>query len=104
MHTNGATADAYLTQPVGVNTLNFGKHAIKDLSAYNNPDGINGILAYTAVPASDVNDFGSLSTPPLVGSTDGRTFMGRLSRRPMPACRSAMPSPRSRAPWRSSIS
>ena len=69
-HTNGATSDAYLTQPVGVNTLNFGKHAIKDLSAYNNPDGINGILAYTAVPAFDVNNRDSLSTPPLVGSTD----------------------------------
>ena len=69
---NGVTSDAYLTTPVGVNTLNFGPHAIKDLSAYNNPDGINGILAYTAVPAADVNDGGSLSTPPLVG-TDGRT-------------------------------
>ena len=66
----GVTSDAYLTTPVGVNSLNFGTHAIKDLSAYNNPDGINGILAYTAVPAADVNDGGTLSTPPLVGTTD----------------------------------
>jgi hypothetical protein len=68
----GVTSDAYLTTPVGVNTLNFGQHAIKDLSAYNTPDGINGILAYTAVPAADVNDAGSLSTPPLIGTTDGQ--------------------------------
>lgn len=67
---NGVTSDAYLTTPVGVNTLNFGPHAIKDLSAYNKPDGINGILAYTAVPAADLNDAGSLSTPPLVATTD----------------------------------
>ena len=77
-HANGVTSDAYLTQPVGVNTLNFGKHAFKDLSAYNNPDGINGILAYTAVPAFDVNNVDSLSTPPLVGSTDQQNgFDGR---------------------------
>ena len=65
-HANGVTSSAYLTGPVGVNSLNFGKHAIKDLSAYNNPDGINGILAYTAVPAADVNDLDSLSTPALI--------------------------------------
>ncbi|HKM52940.1 MAG TPA: S8 family serine peptidase, partial [Isosphaeraceae bacterium] len=67
---SGVTSDAYLTTPVGVNTLSFGTHAFKDLSAYNNPDGINGILAYTAVPAADVNDSGSLSTPPLINTTD----------------------------------
>ena len=61
-HGNGYTDDAYLTTPVGVDSLNFGVHAFKDLSVYNNPDGINGILAYTAVPAADVNDAGSLST------------------------------------------
>jgi hypothetical protein len=71
-HGTGVTSDAYLTQPVGVNTLNFGPHSFKDLSAYNNPDGINGILAYTAVPAADVNDGGSLSTPPLINSTDNQ--------------------------------
>ena len=67
---NGVTSDAYLTTPVGVDSLNFGAHAIKNLSVYNNPDGINGILAYTAVPAADVNDAGSLSTPPLLGTHD----------------------------------
>ena len=67
---NGYTADAYLTTPVGVDSLNFGTHAFKDLSAYNNPDGINGIMAYTAVPAADVNDAGSLSTPPLLETHD----------------------------------
>ena len=66
----GVTSDAYLTTPVGVDSLNFGAHAIKNLSVYNNPDGINGILAYTAVPAADVNDAGSLSTPPLLGPHD----------------------------------
>jgi hypothetical protein len=71
-HGTGITSDAYLTQPVGVNTLNFGPHSFKDLSAYNNPDGINGILAYTSVPAADLNDGGSLSTPPLINSTDNQ--------------------------------
>ena len=52
------TDDAYLTTPVGW-TCEFRAHAFKDLSVYNNPDGINGILAYTAVPAADVNDAGS---------------------------------------------
>ena len=71
-HSNGVTSDAYLTPPVGVRSLNFGQHAIKDLSAYNNPDGINGILAYTAVPAFDVNNLDSLSTPLLLSTTDNQ--------------------------------
>ena len=72
---NGYTDDAYLTTPVGVDSLNFGAHAFKNLSVYNNPDGINGILAYTAVPATDVNDAGSLSTPPLIpGSTSAPSY------------------------------
>ena len=79
-HGNGYTDDAYLTTPVGVDSLNFGTHAFKDLSAYNNPDGINGILAYTAVPAADVNDAGSLSTPPLLATTDKQnSFSGTTS-------------------------
>ncbi|APW59356.1 hypothetical protein [Paludisphaera borealis] len=69
---NGVTSDAYLTTPVGVRSLNFGRRGIKDLSAYNTPDGINGILAYTAVPAFDVNDGNSVSTPNLVSSTDNQ--------------------------------
>jgi hypothetical protein len=52
----GVTVDAYLTQPVGARTLNFGPHTLKNLSAYNNPDGINGILAWTSVPITDAND------------------------------------------------
>ena len=56
IHETGVTADAYLTQPVGARTLDFGKKTVKDLSAYNNPDGINGILAWTAVPIEDPND------------------------------------------------
>ncbi|WP_165065201.1 hypothetical protein [Paludisphaera rhizosphaerae] len=66
----GLTADAYLTTPVGVNSLNFGAHGIGDLSAYNNPDGINGILAWTAVPVYDVNDGSSVATPALLSTTD----------------------------------
>ena len=61
---NGYSADAYLNTPVGTDSLNFGKHAFKNLSAWNNPSGINAILAWTADPATDVNDGGSTSTPP----------------------------------------
>ncbi len=67
---NGYTADAYLNTPVGTNSLTFGRHAFKNLSAWNTPDGINGILAWTAVPATDVNDQNTISTPfQLPGST-----------------------------------
>ena len=76
---NGTTSDAYLTTPVGVDSLSFGKHAFKNLTAYNTPDGINGILAYTAVPATDVNDAGSLSTPPLVSGTTSAPSYARVS-------------------------
>ena len=72
---NGYTADAYLTTPVGVDSLNFGKHAFLNLSAWNTPSGINGILAWTAVPSVDANDAGSTSTPPnLPGSTAYRSY------------------------------
>ncbi|HMB05237.1 MAG TPA: hypothetical protein VKP69_16050, partial [Isosphaeraceae bacterium] len=75
LNITGATADAYLTQPVGARTLNFGSHAFKDLAAYNNPDGINAILAWTAVPATDSNDSLSQSAPPyLLNSTHFRQF------------------------------
>ena len=61
--------------PVGVNSLNFGHHAFRNLSAWNNPSGINGILAWTAVPATDANDGGSLSTPPtLFGGQSFRSY------------------------------
>ncbi len=72
---SGYTDDAYLTTPVGVDSLNFGKHAWINLSAFNNPSGINGILAWTAVPAADANDGGGVSTPPtLPGGIFPRSF------------------------------
>jgi hypothetical protein len=75
MNTNGVTSDGYLTSPVGVNTLNFGPHAFKDLTAFNNPDGINAILAWTAVPVLDPNDGLSQSQPPyLFGTGEFRNF------------------------------
>ncbi len=75
LNVTGVTTDAYLTQPVGVRSLNFGPHALKDLSAYNNPDGINAILQWTAVPATDRNDQLGSSTPPyLFGSTQFRSY------------------------------
>lgn len=72
----GTTSDAYLTQPVGVRTLNFGTNAFPNLTPYNNPDGINGILAYTAVPATDANDGQSASGPFALrgGSTQFRSY------------------------------
>jgi hypothetical protein len=75
LNITGTTADAYLTQPVGARTLSFGPHAFKDLSAYNNPDGINAILAWTAVPATDANNGLSAAAPPtLINSTHYRQF------------------------------
>lgn len=49
----GVTADAYLNMPVGTRVLNFGPHAVPNLSAYQNPDSVYGILQWTAVPARD---------------------------------------------------
>ena len=60
----GFTADAYLTTPVGVTTLDFGPHQLRDLSVYANPDGINSILQWTAVPATDNDDGLSTGNPP----------------------------------------
>jgi hypothetical protein len=72
---NGYVDDAYLTTPVGVDSLIFGKHAFQNLEAWNNPSGINGILAWTAVPALDANDAESVSTPPtLPGGTTFRSY------------------------------
>jgi hypothetical protein len=64
MNQTGTTVDAYLTQPVGQNVLNFGPHPFKDLKAYNSPDGINAILAWTSVYVNDPNDSLSQSQPP----------------------------------------
>ena len=67
----GTTADAYLTQPVGARTLTYGPHAFKDLSSYANPDGINAILQWTAVPVVDENiQNDAVTQKPLIGSTD----------------------------------
>ena len=63
LNQTGVTSDAYLTQPVGATNLNYGANAFKDLSAYNNPDGINAILQWTAVPITNANDGLSASTP-----------------------------------------
>jgi hypothetical protein len=75
LNVTGVTSDGYLTGPVGVHTLNFGPHGLLDLSAYNNPDGINAILQWTAIPAADSSDGLSASTPPeAIGSPDFRNF------------------------------
>jgi hypothetical protein len=75
INASGVTSDAYLTTPVGVRTLNFGVNALKDLSAYNTPSGINAILAYTAIPATDANLGLSQAAPPyLLNSNHFRDF------------------------------
>jgi hypothetical protein len=71
----GTTSDAYLTQPVGVNTLNFGPHQLPSLSAYASPDGVNAILQWTAVPTLDQPTYDStLVLPTLVGNSNYRTY------------------------------
>ncbi|MFO0950895.1 MAG: hypothetical protein U0835_07010 [Isosphaeraceae bacterium] len=75
MGRTGVTTDAYLTQPVGARVLNYGPHAFKDLTAYNNPDGINSILQWTAVPAADRNDGLSAAAPfNAIGSPNFRNY------------------------------
>ena len=70
----GVTSDAYLTTPVGVNALTFGSHPFINLQAYNNPNGINSILAWTADSAVDPNDGLSASTPPTLANGVTRNF------------------------------
>jgi hypothetical protein len=61
--------------PVGTRTLDFGPNAFKNLQKYNNPDGINAILAWTSVPVTDANNqLGSSNPPTLIGSTHYRDF------------------------------
>jgi hypothetical protein len=75
IRTSDSTVDGYLTTPVGVNQLNFGKKAITNLSAYNNPDGINAILSWTAVPVADANDSTSAGfTYTLFGGLQPRSY------------------------------
>lgn len=69
LNQTGYTDSAYLNMPVGTRTLNFGPNAFKDLRAYANPDGVNAILQWTAVPAYDVSNG-------LVGTTTSATGAG----------------------------
>ena len=72
---NGVTVDGYLTTPVGVNQLNFGKGGVIDLSAYTNPDSINSILQWTAVPATDSpNTLDTVNPPTLIRNTNYREY------------------------------
>lgn len=66
----GATSDAYLTQPVGARTLNYGQKALKDLTTYANPDGVNSILQWTAVPVTynELSDLDLASMPQTANS------------------------------------
>ncbi len=72
----GVTSDAYLNMPVGTNMLNFGKNSVpRTLQKYNNPDGINSILEWTAVPIADENNGMTQSTPQLpLGSTSPTNY------------------------------
>lgn len=72
---DGATVDAYLTMPVGQRSLSFGTHGLLDLSLYANPDGVNSILQWTAVPAADApNTLDTVNPPPLFGSESFRNY------------------------------
>ena len=72
---NGVTIDGYLNTPVGTHQLNFGKDGVEDLSAYANPDGINSILQWTSVPATDSpNTLDTVNPPTLFHSTSFRNF------------------------------
>ncbi len=72
LNQTGYTDSAYLNMPVGTRTLNFGPNAFKDLRPYANPDGVNAILQWTAVPAYDVN-YG------LVGTTTSTAAAGGIA-------------------------
>ncbi len=75
LNVEGSTVDPYLTQPVGVNSLNFGVGELRDLSVYANPDSIYGILQWTAVPAPDDPRFQSaFEAPLLIGLGTPRDF------------------------------
>jgi hypothetical protein len=71
-HSGGVTVDGYLNTPMGTHQLNFGPHGIGDLSAYLNPDGVNAILQWTAVPITDQpNTLSNISSPPLFPNRGG---------------------------------
>ncbi len=75
---SGVTSDAYLTTPVGVNTLNFGPHPFKNLLGYNNPDGINSILQWTSTPVVDSNNGLTESTPQMINGTTSFPSYSRI--------------------------
>lgn len=77
--TTGTTDSAYLTQPAGVDSLTFGPHTLVNLTAWNNPNGINAILQWTAVPATEVNDGTSLSTPSVMAASTQYPSYSRIS-------------------------
>ncbi len=71
-HNNGVTVDGYLNTPMGTHQLNFGAKQIGDLSAYLNPDGINAILQWTAVPITDApTTLDNTSSPQLFPNANG---------------------------------
>ncbi len=53
VNNGGVTDSAYLNTPVGTHVLNFGAGGLPNLSAYENPDAVNAILQWTAVPVED---------------------------------------------------
>jgi hypothetical protein len=72
---DGVSADAYLNMPVGTRTLTFGTHGVLDLRLYANPDAINSILQWTAVPATDnPNTLDLVNPPALFGNENFRNF------------------------------
>ncbi len=74
-NSGGVTSDAYLNTPVGTKTLNFGSTGVENLSLYANPDGINSILEWTAVPATDSpNTLDPVNPPTLFQSTNYREY------------------------------
>ncbi len=77
--TNGVTVNGYLTTPVGARQLNFGKGGVIDLSAYANPDSINSILQWTAVPATDApNTLDTVDPPTLMRNNENYRSYARI--------------------------
>lgn len=64
----GFTVSGYLNTPVDTLQLNYGANVLRNFEAYNNPDGINSILQWTAVPVTDSDiagaNVGGVPQPP----------------------------------------
>ena len=72
---SGVTVDGYLTTKAGVRQLDFGANQLYNLSPYATPDGINSILQWTAVPATDAPSSADTlvsNQPTLFGATNYR--------------------------------